>query len=446
MKIQKILKQAEGKTLEFKKEIPKNRQNFLKTVVAFANGAGGNIYVGVNDDRTITGIKEEPFELEEKLASIIYDSISPIPNVFFQTTAFEDKVIFIVRILPGANKPYYLKKLGLEGGIFVRVGSTSRKADSQVAAELRRQARNISLDQEIDPSFDCDILDMRLLEKFIELRGLKTKPSLDYFVKIKAAQRYDHTCHPTIGGILLFCSTLPDEYSYARFRVSRFKAGNRADLINSITINDGLLAMPEKIMDFVQLYMEKKIEISALRRKEDYDIPLPAIREGILNAICHRDYSITGSDNKLDIFSDRIEITSPGALPLGITLQDLGDGISEARNRLIVKIFREAGYVEQLGTGIMRIKEACRTNALPEPKFEETGNFFKTIIFRASLNISPDLEDVFELIRRGLPLGSKEIAANLNIHQNTALKRLKQLEEKGLIYKQGSGPRVRYSV
>jgi ATP-dependent DNA helicase RecG len=446
MKIQKILKQAEGKTLEFKKEIPKNRQNFLKTVVAFANGAGGNIYVGVNDDRTITGIKEEPFELEEKLASIIYDSISPIPNVFFQTTAFEDKVIFIVRILPGANKPYYLKKLGLEGGIFVRVGSTSRKADSQVAAELRRQARNISLDQEIDPSFDCDILDMRLLEKFIELRGLKTKPSLDYFVKIKAAQRYDHTCHPTIGGILLFCSTLPDEYSYARFRVSRFKAGNRADLINSITINDGLLAMPEKIMDFVQLYMEKKIEISALRRKEDYDIPLPAIREGILNAICHRDYSITGSDNKLDIFSDRIEITSPGALPLGITLQDLGDGISEARNRLIVKIFREAGYVEQLGTGIMRIKEACRTNALPEPKFEETGNFFKTIIFRASLNISPDLEDVFELIKRGFPLGSKEIAANLNIHQNTALKRLKQLEEKGLIYKQGSGPRVRYYV
>ena len=160
MKIQEILKQPEDKSLEFKKEIPKNRQNLLKTVVAFANGAGGNIYVGVNDDRTVTGIKEEPFDLEEKLASIIYDSISPIPNVFFQTAAFEDKVIFIIRILPGVNKPYYLKKLGPEGGIFVRIGSTNRKADFQVATELRRQARNISLDQEIDPSFDCDILDM----------------------------------------------------------------------------------------------------------------------------------------------------------------------------------------------------------------------------------------------------------------------------------------------
>jgi len=446
MKIQEILKQPEDKSLEFKKEIPKNRQNLLKTVVAFANGSGGHIYVGVNDDRTVTGIKEEPFDLEEKLSSIIYDSISPIPNLFFQTTAFEDKVIFIIRILPGANKPYYLKKLGPEDGIFVRIGSTNRKADSQVSAELRRQARNISLDQEIDPSFDCDILDRRLLEKFIELRGLKTKPTLDYFIKIRAAQRYDHTCHPTIGGVLLFCSTLPDEYSYARFRVSRFKAGNRADLINSTTINDGLLAMPEKIMDFVQLYMERKIEISALRRKEDYDIPLPAIREGILNAICHRDYSITGADNNLDIFSDRIEITSPGTLPLGITLKDLGEGISEVRNRLIVRIFREAGYVEQLGTGIMRIKEACRINALPEPKFEETGNFFKATIFRARLTISPDLEDVYELIKQRAPLGSKEIAGELSIHQNTVLKRLKQLEEKGLIYKHGSGPRVRYSI
>ena len=331
----------------------------------------------------------------------------------------------------------------------MRVGSTNRKADSQVAAELMRQARNISLDREIDPSFGCDILDMRQLEKFIELRGLKTRATIatfDYFIKIKAAYRYDHTCHPTIGGLLLFCSTLPDKYSYAKFRVSRFKAENRAELINSTTINDGLLAMPEKIMDFVRLYMEKKVSLSALQRKEEYDIPLPAIREGILNAICHRDYSIASSDNKLDIFSDRIEITSPGTLPIGITIRDLGEGISEVRNRLIVKILREAGYIEQLGTGIMRIKEECKKMALPEPKFEEISNFFKATIFRTQLTLSPDLEIIYALIKQGIPIGSKEIAGKLNVHQNTALKRLKQLEEKGLIYKQGSGPRVRYSV
>ena len=446
MKIHEILNQPESRTLEFKKEIPKNRQNLLKTIVAFANGTGGNIYVGVNDDRTVTGIKEDPFDLEEQLASIIYDSISPIPNIFFQTISFKDKTIFVIKILSGAHKPYYLKKFGTEEGIFIRVGSTNRHADSQCSDELRRQARNISLDQEIDPSFDCDILDIRMLEKYIELRGLNIKPNLDYFVKIKAACRYNHSCHPSIGGLLLFCSTLPDEYLFARFRVSCFKDENRADLINSTIINDGLLEMPEKVMDFVRLYTEKKIKISDLQREETYDIPLLAIREGILNAICHRDYSITGSDNKLDIFSDRIEITSPGTIPSGITLQDLGEGISEIRNRFIAKIFHEAGYVEQLGTGIMRIKEACKINALPEPKFKETGNFFKTIIFKAQLTLSPELKKVLNLINHGESLKSSEIAASLNIHQNTALKRLKQLEAKGLIRKYGSGPGVRYSV
>lgn len=446
MKIIEILKQPESKSLEFKKEIPKNRLNLLKTLVAFANGTGGHIYVGVNDDRTVAGIQEEPFDLEEKLSNIIFDSISPIPNVFFQTASFEDKIIFIIRVLSGPSKPYYLKKLGPEDGIFVRVGSTTRKADSQVSAELQRQARNISFDQEIDPSFDCEIFDIKLLEKYLELRELELEPTLDYLVKIRAAQSYNHTCHPTIGGLLMFCSTLPDEYSYAGFRVSRFKAENRAELINSTIIDDGLLVMPEKVMDFVRLYMERKIEITALRRKEEYDIPLPAIREGILNAICHRDYSLAGSENKLDIFSDRLEITSPGTLPLGITLQDLGEGISEVRNRLIVKTFRETGYIEQLGTGIMRIKEACRKSALPAPKFEETGNFFKTTIFRSRLSLTPELNVVFELIKQGSPLGSREIAKKLNIHQNTALKRLKSLEEKGLIFKKGSGPQVRYSI
>ena len=446
MKIEEILKQFEGKSLEFKKEIPKNRLNFLKTVVAFANGAGGRIYVGVNDDRTVEGIDEEPLDLEEKLSSIIYDSIAPIPGVFFQTVVFENKVIFVVRILSGSNKPYYLKKLGPEGGVFVRVGSTNRKADFQVLAELGRQARNISLDQEIDPSFDCDVLDIRRLEKFIDLRELQVEPSLDYFVKIKAAHRYDHTCHPTIGGLLLFCSTLPDAYAHARFMVSRFKAESRADLITSTTIEDGLLAMPEKIMGFARLYLEKRAEISELRRTEVYSIPLVAVREAILNAICHRNYSIAGAQNMLDIFSDRIEITSPGTLPLGITLQDLGEGISESRNRFMVKIFRETGYIEQLGTGIMRIREACRKSDCPEPKFEEIGNFFKATLFRAGVSLSPDLENIYDLLKNDTALGSRELAERLHIHRNTALKRLKQLEERGLVYKEGRGPHVRYVV
>lgn len=180
MNIAEILKQPEGRFLEFKREVSENKLNILKTVVGFANGAGGWIYIGVNDDRTVQGINEEPFDLEERLSSVFYDSISPIPNVLFQTVAFESKTIFVIRVLPGLNKPYYLKKLGPEDGVFIRIGSINRKADIQVLAELRRQARNLSLDQEMDPSFGCDILNLQNLEKFIELKGLNIAPDLDY--------------------------------------------------------------------------------------------------------------------------------------------------------------------------------------------------------------------------------------------------------------------------
>ena len=80
-----IIQQPESRILEFKSKLLANRQSLLKTIISFANGSGGSIYIGVRDDRTVCGIKEEPFDFEEKLSSNIYDSISPIPNVFYQT-------------------------------------------------------------------------------------------------------------------------------------------------------------------------------------------------------------------------------------------------------------------------------------------------------------------------------------------------------------------------
>jgi len=127
MKIREIVKQPESRMLEFKRELPKNRQNLLKTVVAFANGAGGNIYIGVSNDRSVVGVKEDSFDLEEKLSSMIYDSISPIPNVFYQTVCLDDNIIFIIRVLPGINKPYYLKKYGLINTVLKRLKQLEEK-------------------------------------------------------------------------------------------------------------------------------------------------------------------------------------------------------------------------------------------------------------------------------------------------------------------------------
>jgi len=199
-------------------------------------------------------------------------------------------------------------------------------------------------------------------------------------------------------------------------------------------------------MDFVLIYLGKNIRIDGLQRKEAHDIPVSSLRETIINAICHRDYSITGSQNKIDIFSNRVEITSPGVLPPGITLADLGMGTSEIRNRQIVKAFRQAGFIEQLGTGIIRMREACRKQGLPDPIFEEIGSFFKVTLLRPRITLPEDIEKVFNLIKERGFLSSREIAHQLKIHQNTALKRLQWLQKNGLIKKEGSGTKVKYGI
>ncbi|MCK5506756.1 MAG: putative DNA binding domain-containing protein [Thermodesulfovibrionia bacterium] len=446
MNIKEILRSPESRMLEFKRKLPKHRNNILKTIVGFANGSGGNIYIGVNDDRSVCGIENEPFDLEESLSSFFYDSISPTPNIFYQTISVEQKTVFLIKVLPGANKPYFIRKDGPEDGTFIRVGSTNRKADGHILAELRRQARNISLDSEVETSFNCDIFDLQILNTFLNWRELTIKPSIDFLVKNSFAHKFNHICHPTLGGLLLFCSELPENYEYAGFRVSRFRNDTRSDLIRSEFINCGLLLMPQRVMEFIFLYLEKNVHIEGLQRKETHDIPVSALREAITNAICHRDYSITGSQNKLDVFSDRVEITSPGVLPVGITLADLGLGTSEIRNRQIVKTFRQAGFIEQLGTGIIRIREACRQQGLVEPKFDEVGSFFKVTLFRPKIVMPAEVQTVFDLIKRRGFMSSREIASHLKIHQNTSLKRLKWLQKNGLIKKKGSGTKVKYGI
>ncbi len=177
-----------------------------------------------------------------------------------------------------------------------------------------------------------------------------------------------------------------------------------------------------------------------------WDIPLLALRETIVNAICHRDYAMQGSQSKVEVFADRVEVISPGTLPTGIGLADLGLGASEIRNRQIVKIFRKAGYIEQLGTGIIRMRESCLDAGLAEPKFEEVGRYFKVTFFKRQNTLPPELKAVYDFLRKQGDKASSQIAAGLDIHRNTVLKRLNKLMDADLVVKKGKGPDVRYAV
>ena len=446
MDTESLIKSPEGRNLEFKREVSRKLDNILRTVVAFSNSSGGEIIIGIDDDKNLVGIDHDPFELEERLASSIYDKISPIPGVFFQTITYRQHILFKIKVFPGPNKPYYLRSQGPEKGAYVRVGSTNRVADQWILADLRRQAYNRCLDEEVDVRFDCQVFSTQVLSRYMNWREIKAKVSVDYLVKEKLAVRYNGSCHPTIGGFLLFCDLLPESYEYAGFAVAIYRGNSRSGLVHSQYITCGLLDAPQMVLEAVGAYLGNRVEISGLRRDENSDIPIVALRESIVNAICHRDYAMQGSQCKAEVFTDRVEIISPGTLPVGISLSDLGLGTSEIRNRQIVKIFRKAGYVEQLGTGIIRMREACSKAGLIEPQFLEIGNYFKVIFYKRQTALPHELKTIYDLLTDKGGLASSQIASHLNIHQNTALKRLNKLIGMDLVAKKGRGSDVRYEI
>jgi ATP-dependent DNA helicase RecG len=446
MNIKETINSPEGRTLEFKRQVPDKLDNIVKTVVAFSNGSGGEIIIGVDDDRKLIGIDQDPFDLEERLASSIHDRIAPVSGVFFQTVSIDQVVLFRIKVLPGPNKPYYLKSKGPEKGTYIRVGSTNRLADEWVLTDLRRQGQNRFLDEEVETAFGCEIFSMQVLSRYTQWRDLQAQADLEYLVKEKLAVRYNGSCHPTVGGLLLFSEFLPEPYAYAGFAVVRYGGESRSSLLHSQAITCGLLDMPGMVIGAVETYLGSKIEISNLRRGEELDIPLLALRESIVNAVCHRDYAMQGSQCKVEVFADRVEVISPGILPTGIGLADLGLGASEIRNRQIVKIFRKAGYIEQLGTGIIRMRESCHDAGLAEPKFEEVGSYFKVTFFKRQNTLPPELKAVYDFLRSNGEQASSRIASGLDIHQNTALKRLNKLMDANLVVKKGKGADVRYAV
>ena len=174
-------------------------------------------------------------------------------------------------------------------------------------------------------------------------------------------------------------------------------------------------------------------------------LPAFAVREAVINAIVHRDYSLKGASVQVDIFSDRCKITSPGVLPGALSIELLGQGISEIRNRSLARIFRGAGFMEELGSGISRMIKEMKNSGNPRPEFEEKGQYF-CVTLRTKPQMTFHLEEIFRILRSKGQLSSSEISKEMDIHQNTAIKRLKGLIDLGSVEKFGSGKNTKYRI
>ena len=427
MNINELIGRDEGKTLEFKRNLSSSR-NILKTLTAFANTAGGVMLIGIEDvTKNVLGL-ENPLDEEERLCSLIADSIEPrlVPNV--ELIAWQDKTLLAVEVYPSGSRPHWLKSEGPMQGVYVRLGSTNRQADVDLIQELRRSATGAAFDEQSLPEMEIDGIDFQgAVTCFSRHRKLLKKD----METLRLVTKHQGRLVPTVGGVLLFGKQREAVFPDAWIQCGRFIGKTKSHIFDHTEIYDHLPVSVERVMDFLKKHAMRGADLSQLHRRDVWSIPLAILREAVVNAVVHADYSQKGAPIRVSFFDDRIEIENPGILLPGLTMDDIRHGVSKLRNRVIARVFRELDLIEQWGSGVRRIFEEAQQLGLPEPQMVEIGMRVRFIVFlkEAIFAINTEVtEQVTEQVQRLLfclqstPLAVREIMQSLKLsHRPTLL-------------------------
>lgn len=433
--IQELLIREEGKTLEFKQDAS-SLWPIVKTIVAFANTSGGTLVVGIEDKtKKIFGLAD-PLEDEMRIINNISASITPffMPNIEIQS--YRSKALILVQV-PYSVGPYYLKKDDKEIA-YVRFGSSNRIADADTISTIKALAKNITFDelpcsQAQKNGIDWEGVESSFLAANKQITRNKAK-SIGIF------STHSGTEHPSNGGMLLFGKDRLHIFPDAIIRCVRFSGLTRENSIDHIEIDDHLPSAVDGVLSFITKNTFTKTKIGAKSRTTVPQYPPIAIREAVINAIVHTDYSIKGSSIIIAIFDDRIEITNPGGMPYGLSLEDALAGSSRSRNRVITRTFHILELIEQWGSGLQKILNSCLQNGLKKPKLEEMGSQFRVTIYSEKIQeiaIEEWQKKFLQHLQSLGELSTHDAAEFWNIDIRTARRRLKKLAEQGFIAKIG---------
>ena len=326
------------------------------------------------------------------------------------------------------------------GEVYVRVGSTNRHADREMIEELRRFARGETFDEQAMPSVDSEAIDFRAAsESFAPLRKLKRSD----LQTLRLLTIHQGKKVPTIGGMLLLGRDRARHFPDAWIQAGRFDGKDKARIADQVEIRSYPGMAIEAAVAFVQKHSLFGAEIGAVHSKDRWSLPPVAVREAIVNAVVHADYAQRGAPVRISIFDDRLEVENPGLLPFGLTVEDLRQGISKLRNRVIGRVFHELGLIEQWGSGIQRMTAACRDAGMVPPALAEIGNRFRLTLFVARADspaIDPLDQAILDVLTGPNGKSTQEIATVIERTPRATRTRLMKLVEHGLVLEIGSGP------
>jgi predicted HTH transcriptional regulator len=249
---------------------------------------------------------------------------------------------------------------------------------------------------------------------------------------------------PTVGGMLLFGTERLKQFPDAFIRAGCFAGRDKQTILDSRDITSQPVQAIEEALQFVRRNTRRGLRVEQSRSTEAWEFPLVALREAIINAVVHADYAQRGMPVRIAVFDDRLEVENPGGLPPGLTIEDIRQGVSKLRNRVLGRVFHELHLIEQWGSGIQRMMAACHEAGLPEPQFAELGSGFR-VTFQREQRSEPKVDElnsrILDLLQKGPDLSPSAIAAHIGRTPRATRDRLVKLAQLGLIVAVASGPR-----
>lgn len=451
---------GESNCIEYKEALPNNSLNYIKTVVAFANGKGGKIVFGIEDNNlNIVGIaSDKVFEFIDSISNAISDSCFPtiIPDISLKT--INNRTIIIVEIDRGKQKPYYIKSLGIAKGTYIRVAGTTRLADGTIIKELMLEGSFKSFDKEIIKelivkdrdinSFCKKLYDIALVnnQKGNSIKKITKNQLISWGILVKIKDKL----FPTISYALLTANTA----FQTEIQCAVFKNDSRTVFVDKRDITGSLFEQLEESYKYVLGKINLGAEINGIKRVDKYEIPPEAIREAIANAILHRNY-LNKSNIQIAIYDNRVEITSPGGLISSLSIDQIKSGISQIRNEAIASVFKYANIIEQWGSGVPRIIELSKEYNLREPEFIDLESFFRVNLFRKSesrkinksSNNNSKIDKLFiDLIKKNPKITLNEVADSLNLSIATIKRVVAKLQNNGIIQRLGNNRKGEWRI
>ena len=383
---------GESKHIEFKEDIPKKHEKFLKDIIAFANTSGGKTIVGVVDDSgEVVGLGDQnPFKLSDSISNMVSDACTPQINMEITPKTIGNKTVLEVEVFHGKYCPYYLASVGKEKSAYVRVNGISRPADARTLKELELMGQQLSYDtmreigENYDPTAAKQLMDSMYQKALDACRNESEREEVhpltlakleDFGILCKDGKDYA----PTHAYTLL---TKPKDRNI-KIQCALFKGMERDEFIDKKEFRGAVQDQVEEAYQFVLRHINMGAVIDGLYRHDVYELPTKSIREIIANACLHRSY-MDSSSIQVSIYDDRLEVDSPGMLYDGLNITEALSGKSKCRNKAIAEAFQYMKIIEGWGTGLPRLFRQCRERGLPEPKFEEFGDGIKVTIYRRS--------------------------------------------------------------